>query len=148
MDDPNLSSYFQVFQSLYQFFGDCSEHTDYNWYHRFIVCFLNSLTKSKYLFFFSLSFIFTVACRDSKVYYSAGSLSLSFFFFFFFFFFFWLSLGLVVWPRLGDLFVSQNPRELNTSHSPGLVLGFVHMPLVRLLYTYLLNIYNLIWLDF
>ena len=31
--------------------------------------------------------------------------------FFFFFFFFFLFLGLVVWVRFGDLFVSQNPRE-------------------------------------
>ena len=38
-------------------------------------------------------------------------------------FFIWLSLGLVVWPRLGDLFVSQNPREFCTSHSPGWILG-------------------------
>ena len=34
-------------------------------------------------------------------------------------FFCWLSLGLVVWPRLCDLFVSQNPREVYASHSPG-----------------------------
>ena len=26
--------------------------------------------------------------------------------------FYWLSLSLVVWPRLGDMFVLQNPREL------------------------------------
>ena len=37
--------------------------------------------------------------------------------YFFFFFFFWLSLGLVVWPRLDDLFVSQIPRVLCVSFS-------------------------------
>ena len=36
----------------------------------------------------------------------------------------WLSLGLVVWPRLGDLFVFQNLREFCASHSPE--FWFVH----------------------
>ena len=39
-----------------------------------------------------------------------------------FFCFCWLSLGLVVWPGLGDLFVSQNPREFCASHSLGRIL--------------------------
>ena len=35
----------------------------------------------------------------------------------------WLLLiGQVVWPRLSDLFVSQNSREFFASHSPGLIL--------------------------
>ena len=38
-------------------------------------------------------------------------------------FFCWLSLGLVIGLRLGDLFISQNPRELCASHSPGWILG-------------------------
>ena len=29
----------------------------------------------------------------------------------FFFFFFWFLLGLIVWPRLADLFVPENPEE-------------------------------------
>ena len=29
-----------------------------------------------------------------------------------FFFFLWLSFGLVIWSRLGDLFVSENPWEV------------------------------------
>ena len=41
-------------------------------------------------------------------------------------FFCWLSLDLVVWPRLGDLFVSQNPRDVH------LIFCVVHIPLVRL----------------
>ena len=48
------------------------------------------------------------------------------FFFFFFFFFFWLSLGLVVWFKLGDPFVSQNPREVYTSHLLWQILGCVY----------------------
>ena len=40
-----------------------------------------------------------------------------------------LSLGLVVWLRLGDLFVSQNPREHCASHFPdGFLL--VHLPFI------------------
>ena len=38
-------------------------------------------------------------------------------------FFCWLSLGLVVWPRFGDPFVSQSPRGVCASHSPGQILG-------------------------
>ena len=51
------SSYFQVLQSLYQSFGDCTKSTNYNWYNcQFHVphLFFNSLTKSRYLSFFRL----------------------------------------------------------------------------------------------
>ena len=30
---------------------------------------------------------------------------------------------MVVWPRLGDLFVSQNPREFYAPFSPGRILS-------------------------
>ena len=50
----------------------------------------------------------SVVCSDGKVHYSAGSL-----------FFLLLSLGLVVWARLDDPFVSQNPRGVSTSHTRG-----------------------------
>ena len=76
--------------------------------------FSSSLAKSRYLFLFLLSFSFIL-----RVYYSAIFL----FFFFFFFFFFLLSLGLVVWLRLEDPFVSQNPREVYASHFSGQMLG-------------------------
>ena len=39
----------------------------------------------------------------------------------FFFFFILLSLALVVWPRLDEPFVSQNPREFCASHFLGLI---------------------------
>ena len=35
----------------------------------------------------------------------------------------WLSLGLVVWPRLDDPFVFQNPSEFCSSHFLGRILG-------------------------
>ena len=37
----------------------------------------------------------------------------------------WLSLSQVIWPRLGDPFVSQNPREVFASNSPWQILGCV-----------------------
>ena len=44
----------------------------------------------------------------------------------FFSFFDWLSLDLIVWPRLGYLFVSQNSRELCVSHSPGQIPSYAY----------------------
>ena len=38
-----------------------------------------------------------------------------------------LLLGLVFWPRLGDLFLSQNPRGVFESHSPGQILGCAYI---------------------
>ena len=35
----------------------------------------------------------------------------------------WLSLGLVVWPRLDNPFLSQNPKEFWASHAPGQIQG-------------------------
>ena len=69
--------------------------------------FFSSLARSRYSLFFSLSFIYTPwSVRTAK---STIRQVL---------FFCWLSLGLVVWPRLGDPFVSQNPKEFCASHSP------------------------------
>ena len=56
-------SYFQVLQSLYQSLVDCSKSTNYNWSHRHIPVSrfsFNSLARSSYLSFFSLSFNFTL----------------------------------------------------------------------------------------
>ena len=84
--------------------------------------FFYSLARSRYLSFFSFSFNFIL--------WSAGTakstiLQICFFFFFLFFFFFFLLIlkGLVVWPILGDSFVSQNPVEVYVSHSPGQMVG-------------------------
>ena len=38
----------------------------------------------------------------------------------------WLSLGLIVWLRLGDPFVSQNLRGVCVCHSPGEILECVY----------------------
>ena len=75
--------------------------------------FFSSVARSRYLSFFSLSFSFTYG----KVHISASFLS--------FFFFFCLSLVLS-WLRLGDPFVSQNPREFCASPFLGQMLGCVY----------------------
>ena len=59
--------------------------------------FFNSLARSRYLSFFSLSFRFIL--------WSAGTAKSTILQIFFFFFFFWLLWGLVFWPGLGDPFV-------------------------------------------
>ena len=54
---------------LSQFFVDCTEHSNYNWYHRHlhIPLFFNSLSRSTYLSLFSLSFSFTLwSTRTAK----------------------------------------------------------------------------------
>ena len=90
--------------------------TNYNWYHchLHVAQFFNSLTSSRYLLFFSLSFNLLWSARRAK---STIRQVL------FFFFFFWLLLSLVIWPRLDDRFVSQNSRGICSSHSPGQILG-------------------------
>ena len=83
--------------------------------------FFCSLAKPRFSsFFFAFFFQFySVVSRNSKIHYLAGSL---FLFSFLFFFSCWLSLDLVVWPRLDDPFVSQNPREFCLSPFPGRTL--------------------------
>ena len=76
--------------------------------------FFSSLARFKYISLFSLSFSLTL--------WSAGTAKsticrLSFFFKY------WLSLGLIVYLRLGDLFVSQNHWEFCVSYIVGRILG-------------------------
>ena len=78
-------------------------------------CFITSLARSRYLSIFSLSFIFTL--------WSAGTVRSTIQLVLSLFFFLRLSLGLVVWPRLDDPFVSQNPWEICASHSPGQIMS-------------------------
>ena len=63
--------------------------------------FFSSLARSRYLSLFSLSFSFTlwfVGTAKSTIWRIL------------------IFLLIIVWPRLGDLFVSQNHREVCTSH--------------------------------
>ena len=92
-------------------------------------CFFQFSSKVEVLIFLFAFFQFSsVFSRDRKVHYSAGSLyvcvcvcvcvcacvcvCVC-----------WLSRGLIVWPRLGNPFLSQNPRNVCASHSPGQILG-------------------------
>ena len=78
--------------------------------------FFNSLARSRYLSFFSLSFRFIL--------WSAGTAKSTILqILFFFFFFCWLLSGLVFWPGLGDPFVYYSPIGVYVSHFLGQVLG-------------------------
>ena len=83
--------------------------------------FFQFLSKARYFSFFSLSFSFTLCSVGTPK--SIIRKVLFFFFFPFFFFFCWISLGLVVWPKFGNPFLSQNPSEVCVSHSPGQIPG-------------------------
>ena len=62
LDGLHSSSYFQVLQSFYQSFGDCTKSTNYNWYkiHFHVPQFVRSQARSRYLSLFSHSFNFTL----------------------------------------------------------------------------------------
>ena len=103
----SCSSYFQVFHSFYQSFMDCpSAPTTIGITVTFMLYSFISLVWSTNLSLFSL-FLFSLRGLPGKQSPLFGRNSP--FFFFFFFFFCSLSLGLVVWPRVSDPFVSQNP---------------------------------------
>ena len=67
-----------------------------------IVFCLGTYISFRFLLFFS------VVCLNGNFHYSAS-----------FIFCCWLSLCLVIWPRLGNPLVSQNPREVCASYSQG-----------------------------
>ena len=62
LDDLHLSSCFQVLQSLYQSFGECTKCPNYNWYHRHfhVPKFFQFSTKVLLVSLFLLSFSFTL----------------------------------------------------------------------------------------
>ena len=70
------------------------------------------LTRSRYLSFFSFSF--------NYIQWSAGTSKSSILQVIFCS---WLLLDLVVWPRLSDPFIYQNPTGVRTFHSPGQMFG-------------------------
>ena len=101
--------------SLPKVFGNLSKLTNYNWYHLHFQ-FFSSRARSWYSPLFSLSFIW-LCCWP-------GQQSPLFGRFFFFFSFF---VDNYVWSRLGDPFISQNPRELCVSLSPRRILGYEYI---------------------
>ena len=82
--------------------------------------FFSFLARSIYLSFFSPSSNFTLRFAET------AKSTIWQVLFFIYFFLCWLSPGLVVWPRLNDLFIYQNPEEFCGARSPGLILGCVY----------------------
>ena len=90
----------------------------------------SSLARSRYLSLFSLLFSFILwsagtpkfIIQQVLLFYFILFILISFSFFFFFFFTITRSGGLVVWPTLGDPFVSRNHRKIAASH----FLGRIH----------------------
>ena len=79
MDGLQSSSYFQVLQSLYQFFSDYTNCTSYNWYHHHfhIPQFFWFPSKVKVLIhLFTFFQLYFVVSQDSKVHNSTSSLFL------------------------------------------------------------------------
>ena len=74
--------------------------------------FFNFLARSRYLSLFSPSFNFTLLSTGTAKY-TIEHVPVNC----------WLSLGLVVWPRLGDQFVYPNPKEFCASRSSRWISG-------------------------
>ena len=121
LDGLHSSSYFQVFQFSYQFFGECTKSSNYNWCkrHFYVRQFFQFPSKVQVLillfYFLSVSFCSQPGQHIPQF--------VKFSFFFFFFCCCWLLRGMFVYPRLGDPFLSQNPCGVCASHSPVHILG-------------------------
>ena len=87
--------------------------------HSCSTVFFRLLIRSKYLFFFLLSFNFTLWSAGTAKPTILQVLSC----FLGVLFFLLLLLGLVVWPRLNDPFGCRIRRGVCVSHSPGQILG-------------------------
>ena len=101
-----------ISKSLYHSFGDCTKSTNYNWYNCYFRVQQFFLFPSKVvvlipLFAFFQFTLWSVGTAKSTILQVL--------------FFCWLSLGLVVWPRLGDPFISQNSKGVRVSQ--GQILG-------------------------
>ena len=105
LDGLHPSCYFQLRQFFYQSFSDCTKSTNYNWYN----CHFHVPQVFQFIFHF-LSVVLRGQLGQQSPQFGK-------------FFFCWFLKGLVIWPRLGDLFVSPNPRALGTSHLPAQIRG-------------------------
>ena len=73
--------------------------------------------------YFSFRFLSVLPCSQPE---EQSPLFGKFYIYIYFFIINIISGCLVVWMRLGDLFVSQNPRELRVSYFPRQILGFAY----------------------
>ena len=113
LDGLHSSSYFQVLQSLYQSFADCTKSTNYNWNHRHFHFprFFQFPSKVRVLNLFSLSFNFTRCSAGT-----AKSTILQVLFFFLFFFFINIRSGSLAEIRW-SVCISKSQRSLCVSFS-------------------------------
>ena len=103
MNGLHLSSYFQVFQST-----NTNGITVTSMRHCFLVILQDLGTYLSFRFFWCAGMPKSII-RLAILFWGVGG---------------GLSLGLVVWSRLGFYpFLSKNPREVRASHSPGWILG-------------------------
>ena len=136
LDNLYLSFDFWAFLSLDQSSGGYSKWTSCNWYHchLHIPLFFSSLSRFRYLSFFSLSFNFTL--WFAGIIKSPLQQVL---------FFCWPSKGLVIFPRLGDLFESQNSKDVCASDSLGRISGCAYTTFV---WSKLNILHNSKWITF
>ena len=94
MDGPQSPCYFQVLQSFYQSFSDCTKSTNHNWYNRhFLILLFFSIplqSRGTYPSFDFFQFYYAFG-RDTKVHNSASS------------FFFLFSLFIIRFNRLAAI---------------------------------------------
>ena len=108
-----LVLYFQIFQPRYQYFEDCFERNNYNWYHYHphVLFFLFSIA-GKVEVLISYFYFYFVVSLSFFVFWGFFWL---FFFHIFFFLIFWLSLGLV--EISWSVCISKSQRTLHISLS-------------------------------
>ena len=106
----------KVIQSLYQFYGDCTMSTTYNFYHLHFHVPLFFQPPSKFqvhIFLFAFFQFYLEVSRERKVYNSANSLL------FLLFITKSIRLAEITWP-----FLSQNHRSVFAFHSLGQILSW------------------------
>ena len=127
-----LLFWFQLFQTPFQVFGDCSRRANCNWCHchPYVAQFLYFSGKIQLLVSLIAFFVFTLRFAGiikSTIRQILIFLFISFYFILFIKFicisiFYYQSLGLVFWPGLSNLFMSQNSRKFYALHLPVRIL--------------------------
>ena len=119
------------------FDGVSAKSTNHNWYncHLYVPQFFQFPSKVEVLILlFTFFQFYCVVSWDSTVYNFAN------------YFFCWLLLGLVFWPRLGDLYVCQSPIEVYVCNSLGHGLYIYHLFIWSTLNFCTNLLYLLMWL--
>ena len=138
LDGLHLSSYFQVLKSLYLIW----------WLYRGCKLQLVSASFSCSMGFFLLSskvnVLISLFVSSSFTQWSAGTAKSTIRQVLFFFC--WLSQDLVVWPRLDDSFVSQNPNQFCASHFLGriiIIIIIIMIIIIIIIIIYTLRVFHI-----